>query len=345
MTAEPAFAPIGEAGAPLRVALIGAGDISKNHLIAWDACADASVAAICDRLEDRARARADAFAIPAVFDDAERMLAEIRPDVVDIATWRDSHGALIRLALAAGAPAILCQKPLAPTLAESVALVDEAKAAGSRLMVNENRRYAPPFQRIAEWSADGRVGAPRQVHMTMLRSGFLKGPDGSRTAIVRAPRMANEPRLLIAETFIHQLDVLRFLLGELTVIAARTMRTEPDMPGETLASLMMETRGGAPVLLSGSFVAPGFGAAVSDRLELIGAAASVILDGEMLTAHGAFTATERFDAKAVYQRCFDAAADAFAAALKNGAPFPQTAEDNLETLKLVEAAYAAADRN
>lgn len=154
--------------------------------------------------------------------------------------------------------------------------------------------------------------------------------------------MGDEPRLLIAETLIHQIDVLRMLLGDLTVLAARTAHTEPDMPGETLAFIMFETEAGAPVILSASFVAPGFGTAVSDRMELIGARSSILLDGMELTARGAFEASETFDGKAVYQAAFDAAAAHFAEALTSDTPFPQTAEDNLKTLALVEDAYRAA---
>lgn len=324
----------------LRVALIGAGDISAFHLKAWTS-ARAQVLAVCDTVEDRARARAEDFGIGKIYTDAAKMLAQEPLDAVDIATWRDSHGALVRLAIRAGVH-VLCQKPLAPTLSESEALVKEAAAADVRLMVNENRRFAPNFQTIAEWLRDRPVGPVRQVHMIMHRSGYLKDAEGVRPAIKRAPRMADEPRLLVAETLIHQIDVLRMLLGPLRVLAARTAHTEPDMPGETLATIMFETQAGAPVVLSGSFVAPGFGTAVSDRLEIIGAQSSVLLDGMELEARGAFTAQQSFDAKAVYQACFDAAAQHFADALLDGTAFPQTPHDNLETLRLVEDAYRAA---
>jgi predicted dehydrogenase len=154
--------------------------------------------------------------------------------------------------------------------------------------------------------------------------------------------MGSEPRLLIAETMIHQLDVLRALLGRLHVIAARALRTEPDMPGETLATILLETERGAPVVLSGSFVAPGFGAGVSDRLELIGSRSSVLVDGMRVESRGAFVACEQFDAAAVYQECFDRAAALFAHALLTGTEFPETVEGNLETFRLVEEAYRAA---
>lgn len=334
------IAPIQPPDGRLRVAIIGAGDIAPYHLHAWQS-AGVELVAVCDTVEARARERAGAFGITKVHTDAARMLAQEELDAVDIATWRDSHIALANLAIDEGVH-ILCQKPLAPSLAQSEALV--ARADGKvRLMVNENRRYAPNFARIDEWMRNEPVGPVRQVHMIMHRSGYLKNEDGVRQAVQRAPRMGDEPRLLIAETLIHQIDVLRMLLGPLRVLAARAARTEPDMPGETLASIMFETERNAPVILSGSFVAPGFGTAVSDRLELIGAHSTILLDGMALEARGAFEARETFDANAVYQACFDAAAAHFTRALMDGSPFPQTPQDNLATLRLVEDAYRAAE--
>jgi predicted dehydrogenase len=154
--------------------------------------------------------------------------------------------------------------------------------------------------------------------------------------------MAREPRLMIAETLIHQLDVLRFLLGDLAMVAARTLHTEPDMPGETLATLMLETPAGAPVVLAGSFVAPGFGVVVSDRLEIIGTHASVVLDNSGIELRGATTERVAVDYTAAYQACFDAGIAHFTGQLLSDRPFETSPEDNLQTLKLVEDAYALA---
>ena len=330
----------GNAGAELRIGLIGAGDISQNHLAAWRKVAGATVVAVCDVDKARARARAEAFEIPAVYSDAAAMFAGEKLDAVDIATWRETHYELAQLAAAHGAH-VLCQKPLANTLAEAEALA-AAVAGRVRLMVNENRRFAPHFRAIRRWLDEDRVGPVRQCVLTMHRSGYIKDANGRRPAVERAPFMATEPRLMIAETLIHQLDVLRFLLGPLSMVAARTLHTEPDMPGETLATLMMETPAGAPVVVAGSFVAPGFGTAVSDRIEIIGTHASVIFDESGIELRGATVERIAVDMKAAYQACFDAGIAHFVEKLLSGEPFETSPEDNLQTLKLVEDAYALA---
>jgi predicted dehydrogenase len=327
-------------GGRLRIGLIGAGDIAGYHLPAWQKTARAQVVAVCDRALERAHARAAMFYIPQVFDDSAAMLGAVELDAVDIATWRDSHVALVRLAATHGRH-VLCQKPLAPDLAQAEALVVEVSGS-IRLMVHENRRFAPQFRTIGRWIREGRLGELRQAHMIMHRSGYLKGPEGQRPALERTPRMASERRLLIGETLIHQLDVLRWLIGPLRVLSARILHTEPDIPGETLATIMMETEREVPVMLSGSFVAPGFGAAVSDRLELIGSRTSIILDGGRLEIRGEIAEKQSFDMRQAYQACFDAAIAHFADCLMDGQAFESDAHDNLATLKLVEDAYAAA---
>jgi D-apiose dehydrogenase len=338
---------------PLRVAIIGAGDISRYHLAAWRRLPDVDVSAICDRDPKRAAHRAAEAGVDAVYHDAADMLASQKLDAVDIATTRETHVELCLLAADCGVD-VLCQKPLAPSLTEARSLI--AKIDGRiRLMVHENRRFAPHFQTIRGWVDAGLVGPVRQVVMTTYRSSLIKSPDGARPAVTRAAYYAAEPRLLIGEALIHQLDVLRFLLGPLDVVAARELHTEPDLPGETVASLLLEVREtGAPVVLAGSYVSPGFagsgggstalGAQTADRLDIAGSVSSVVMNDSVLALRGEHLREEPVDYGASYQYCFDAAIAHFVERLRSGEPFDTAPEDNLQTLELVEAAYRLAGR-
>lgn len=324
----------------LRVGLAGAGSISFNHFVAWKTVPDVKVVAVADRDIQKAQARAAEFGIPAVHDNVAEMLDKHDLDILDIASSRSSHPENVRLAAARGVH-ILCQKPLANTLAEAEQLVGEVEGV-VRLMVNDNRRFRSDFRQIAAWIRDGQVGTVRQCVMVMFRSGYLPGADGRHPAIDQWPAMANEKRLLIAETLIHQLDVLRFLVGDMAVIACRAKCTEDALQGETMATIFLDTEFGAPVVLVGSFVAPGFGVAVSDRMELIGSRASVLLDKGTLSLLGARPQTLTYDMKKEYQHCFDAGMRHFVDCLRSTAPFESSARDNLKTLRLVEDAYAKA---
>jgi D-apiose dehydrogenase len=332
--------------------MIGAGDMSRYHLSAWQRVPGARVVAISNRTAARAEERARQFGIPTVYDDPVRMLDAERIDAVDIVTDRHSHVSLVRLAADRGID-VMCQKPLAPTLGEAEALVSDI-GGRVRLMVHENRRFAPYVRQIRAWIDAGRVGSPRHATMTTYRVSLLRQADGTRPAVERAAYFATEPRLAIGEVLIHQLDVLRFLLGPLRVLAARTLRTEPDIAGESLAGIMLETDAGAPVQLLGSLVAVGIGqpgesesplgAQASDRLEITGSEASVVMEGTTLTLLGPHPESITVDPAASYQACFDAAIHHFVSRLRDGAPFETDAADNLETLRLVEDAYLLAEQ-
>lgn len=324
----------------LKVGLAGAGSIASNHLIAWKTVPNLEVVAVANPTISKAQARAAEFGIPAFYDSVAEMLEKHDLDILDIASSRNSHPENIRLAAARGVH-ILCQKPLANTLSESEQLIGEVEGV-VRLMVNDNRRFRSDFRQIGAWIREGKVGTIRQVVMVMFRSGYLPGPDGKRPAVVKFPAMAKETRLLIAETLIHQLDVLRYLVGDMNVVACRSRRTEAELLGETMATLFLDTLSGAPVVLVGSFVAPGFGVAVSDRLELIGSRASVILDKDTLSLLGPEPQKLTYDMNREYQHCFDAGMQHFVDCLRRNVPFESTAQDNLKTLSLVEEAYAKA---
>jgi predicted dehydrogenase len=351
----------------LRIGLIGAGDMSRYHIAAWRKIPDVDVVAICALHLERAASRAAEFGIAAAYEGARAMLDAEDLDAVDIATWRETHVELTLLAAERGVH-VLCQKPLAPSLGEAT---DLARAVDGRirLMVHENRRFAPHFRTIRRWIDEGKVGQIRQVVMTTWRSSLIAGPDGRRPSVERASYFGWEPRLMIGEALIHQLDVLRYLLGPLRVVAARTARTEPDLPGETLATILLETEEGrAPVVLAGSYVAPGLGgggnrpgspplpakrpdsgettalgASTTDRLEILGSVSSLQMTDAALELHGGHDDRVSVDYASTYQACFDAAAAHFVERLRSGEPFETSPDDNLETLRLVEDAYAMAE--
>jgi D-apiose dehydrogenase len=100
--------------APLRIAMVGAGMISEYHLRGWQNVADAAVVAIVDPDPVRGRQRAAQFAIPAVHSSVEALLAQTTIDALDVASPRETHGPILRLAARHGL-ATLCQKPFMPS--------------------------------------------------------------------------------------------------------------------------------------------------------------------------------------------------------------------------------------
>jgi predicted dehydrogenase len=327
--------------APLRVALAGAGMISWHHLTAWRKLGErVRLVAICEPDQERAASRAQEFGIDRVCRTPEELFDGSPIDALDIAAPRATHAAWIEAAAAHGAD-VLCQKPLAPTFAEAVAVLGRTRSI--RVMAHDNWRFRPWYRDAGAMVAGGETGDLLQVSLRMFSSELLADASGRRPGLERQPFMAAEPRLMIAEVLIHHLDVLRFLCGPLRVVDARILRTVEDVVGETAATIFLETERGAPVLLAGTMTAPGFPARSKDRLELIGAKASIVLDMEELRLLGPAPRTIAYDFEEAYQVSFDNAIRHFIDCLESGAPFETDAvADNLHTLELVDAAYMRA---
>jgi hypothetical protein len=171
-----------------RIGLAGAGWVAPRHLQAWQRLRGrAAVVAIADPNVEAARARAKAFGLPAVYPSVEAMLERERMnlDAIDVATPRETHAPICRLAADRGL-AIICQKPLAPTFAEAASLVADV-GGRVRLMVHDNWRFRPHYRRIGRWLREGRVGEIRTVTMALFTSGLIADASG------RAPRSIVSP--------------------------------------------------------------------------------------------------------------------------------------------------------
>lgn len=322
----------------LRIGLIGAGWVSRHHLIGWRALAgQARVVAIADPSAAAARSRADEFAIGATYADAAAMLAAGHLDAIDIAAPRATHADLVRLVVDHGLP-VICQKPLAPTLAQAEELI-AAVAERTRVMVHENWRFRTYYREAAGWLRAGAIGTVRAARLTLLTSGTLPDAQGNLPALVRQPFMAGEGRMLVAEVLIHHLDTLRMLLGPMKVTAAVLSRTCQQMVGEDGAVIQLITAQGAAVSVFASFAAHGHPPTQVDRLEILGDDGAITLDGPLLTRVGRDPVARQFDLAATYQGSYDATIAHFVAQLKAGLPFETSPQDNIETLRLVEDCY------
>ena len=315
--------------------------ISWHHLVGWrDLGERVRLVAVCDPDAAKAAKRAEEFSIPKVYRDADAMFASEAIDALDVASPRETHAAWVDAAAARGID-VLCQKPMTPTLAESVALVQRTEGK-SRLMVHENWRFRPWYRELKRWIAAGELGDVILARMAMITSGMLPDANGLRPSLIRQPFMQHEQRLMIAEVLIHHLDVMRYLCGELRVIGARTARTSPRRArrdaGDDLHGDCVRCAGRGDRHHGGAWLSR----APSDRLEVVGSKASATFADAELRLLGATPRSQRYDNDAGYQASFDGVIAHFVDCLDTGAPFETNPADNLETLRLVEDAYTAA---
>lgn len=326
--------------APKRIGLIGAGWVTQHHLAGYrELGADrVQVVAIADPNEAARRGRAAAFGIPATYADAAEMLGRERLDAVDIAAPREFHAPMCLLAARHNLP-ILCQKPLTPTLAESEALVKEL-GGRVRLMVHENWRFRPHFRTIKRWLDEGRIGPLRQAIMIVLTSGLIPDAAGKQYSVERQPFFATLERMLLMESLIHEVDAVRFLVGPMTLEAARLAKSRHGLPGEDRATMMLTTPEGAAVVIVGDFCAHGRPTRQFDDLELLGEDGAIHLKEDVLECFGRRPEKQKVDFEANYVAAYRDTIGHFLDRLDDGKPFETGPEDNLQTLRIVERAYA-----
>ena len=201
--------------------------------------------ALCNRTAPKAEALARDFGVPpaSVYDDAEAMIRREKPDVVDVITDLETHARFVKLAAVHGVP-VICQKPMATSLAEAESMVSACRQAGVPFFVHENWRWQTPVRAVKQVLAEGKIGTPFRAHIRMA-SGF--------------PVFANQPFLATLEQFIltdmgsHILDVARFLFGEAASVYCQTHHVHRDLKGENVrgedvATVILRTRAGATVV-------------------------------------------------------------------------------------------------
>src|SRR4051812_46664277 len=136
-------------------------------------------------------------------------------DAVWICTPTSSHRALVEAAAAAGV-AIFCEKPLATTLADAEAMTAAASAVPAQ--VGLVLRTSPAYRALADLVHGGEIGAPMAV---VFRDDQYLPNQGQYASEWRADVTVAGGGTLI-EHSIHDLDVLRWLLGDATSVVART---------------------------------------------------------------------------------------------------------------------------
>lgn len=218
----------------IRFAAIGCGRVLERiHLPAALDHADVEVVGLCDADIGRAEAvRGDLDLV--VGTDPERLLADVRPDVVSICTPNAAHEAGVAVAVAAGAR-VLCEKPLAATVdgARRVAALGE----GSSLVgVNLPYRFDPLVERLAGELPDG----PVDIRVVLATPGLRLWRPVSRW--YDDPLLAGAGVAL--DLGVHAVDLLDVLVGPLVGEAV-----DGDPVGERCTLRLGHDRGSATVEL------------------------------------------------------------------------------------------------
>ena len=198
----------------MKVAVVGTGYFSQFHYDAWSRCDDVQLVGVADFNLEAAQKITGRFG-GAAFTDAEHMLDQVKPDLLDIITPPPTHLQMIKLAAERGIN-VICQKPFCGGLEAAGEAVQVADAAGIDVTVHENFRFQPWYAAIKQQLHNDLLGKLYRATFR-LRPGDGQGPEAY---LERQPYFQQMERFLIHETAIHQLDVFRYLFGEVKALWA-----------------------------------------------------------------------------------------------------------------------------
>jgi len=151
-----------------RAAVVGLGGMGRKYVRAYEAMGQVAEIVACERREDRVEGFRKEHPDVPVYSDADEMLRNGKPDIVSVATNTPSNEALVLAAVEAGVPRIMCEKPMAHSLAAAQRMIDACERNGVRLAVDHSRRWAKPCIELRDLLANGTIG---EVSLVVYTSG------------------------------------------------------------------------------------------------------------------------------------------------------------------------------
>jgi len=155
----------------LRVLVVGLGHMGMSHAKAYAAIDGFELAGLCERHIARRTDIPAAWANVPRFADYGEALAALKPDVVSINTWSDTHADFAVRALKAGAH-VFVEKPIAETVKDAKRVVAAAKAAKKKLVVGYILRVHPSWIKFIELART--LGKPLVMRMNLNQQSFGK---------------------------------------------------------------------------------------------------------------------------------------------------------------------------
>ncbi len=142
-------------------------EMPHSHVAAYRHVAGTEPVAVCDivpeKLDDFHRTWSDVLPDVRGYTDYREMLAREELDVISVATPDDRHAQIVVDAVDAGVRGIVCEKPIASTLADADRMIAAVEAAGVPMLVDHTRRWMFPWVQVAEVIASGEIGDVQRI--------------------------------------------------------------------------------------------------------------------------------------------------------------------------------------
>jgi len=216
----------------LGIGVVGVGEMGRRHAENLRRnVSNATLVAIADVSHDRARQAAGELEIDHFYGTIDAMLENKDVEAVLIATPDKFHASAVVAAARAGRD-ILCEKPLALTMADAKAALDAVAQAGVRLQMGFMRRYDPPYAAAMKRIEAGEIGTP-----VIFKS---VGRDRDQPPIAAYESGVNG--MIFYTNTIHDFDLARWLMRDEVVnvhsFTTSAIRPEVEKYGDVVASVV-----------------------------------------------------------------------------------------------------------
>lgn len=269
----------------LGIGVIGTGFGARVHIPGFARLPEARLVAVGSARRERAEAVAAAHGIPAAYDDYRALLADPAVAAVSVATPPHLHHPMTVAALLAGKH-VLCEKPMARTVAEARDMVRQARLAGVAAMINHEFRFLPVRRQIKTLIDDGYLGELRTVSLTIFRDA-LADPVGRPFGWLMEQEKGGG---VLGAVGSHAIDALLWWFGPITGVTGRlttTVRERYDPAGgqprpvsaDDTGAVLFQFAGGALGSLHLSSTAWHGG---GEHLKVYGSAGTLVLTGGRL---------------------------------------------------------------
>jgi predicted dehydrogenase len=191
---------------PIRIGIIGSGNIGNVHMEVLKQIPEAQIAAVTDVYLPLAETRAREHGIEKVYETTDKLLADDSIDAVVIAVSNEWHAPIAVQALEAGKH-VLLEKPMAINLKSAKQIVEAERKAGKVLMIPHQLRWESLSMQVKQQVEKGTLG-----HIYHAKAGWVrrKGIPGWGTWFTQMDKSGGGP---LIDLGVHMLDLSLYLMG------------------------------------------------------------------------------------------------------------------------------------
>lgn len=324
----------------INVAVVGAGSFAQQHLDTYSRMTTAQVSWVCDVNADAAAQAASRFGVANTSQSFDEILEDPDVELVDLVTSVHLHASQAIQALEAG-KSVLCEKPMAINLAESLRMVEAANRAPGRLFVKYHQRFDPVHERLRDLLVEQAYGRGLVAHFTLLGN-HLEALQ-STTHWRGDPKYAGGGCLF--ESGSHLVDLMHFWFGAAKRVTATTHQRAAQNPdkGEDTATMVVEFADGMVLTFVGFWASNSWEwrkrIFTSDQSELrVETSSSNLLIHA--TRNGDRILAEQDD---WFRSSIDASINHYVHSCASGAPARFGLADFLQPMRTLDAAYRSAE--